>query len=297
MISFGGRLITVRIAGEVFDPLGRDQPAVLTSWPTLGGVRAGLTVQQYDVGAAAGHQYPGLPGRAEPSTWGSSFEVHVPANDPFYNTLIALISHADAAAGGGRRAGRAQYGGAEHQGTGARAWRVQGGRDDAAAAARDGHVLGRRGRAGRRASWPSRPASALHASILRVMASAAGTGLPGSYVSVFRAPELLAAGPVGPGHRDSRGAAPGVLGGAGQHRVRAARRVGRRPAPDRRCMGWDAIRKGFSRRPGRLAAPLHPRSLPRLHGATTPIPQTRGAHRLPAPGLHGDRGDPQDRKR
>ena len=189
VISFGGRLITVRIAGEVFDPLGRDQPAVLTSWPTLGGVRAGLTVQQYDVELRPGTNIRGYQG-ALSQHLGSSFEVLVPANDPFYNTLIALISTLTlllaVVAGLGvlntvalsTRERVHELGVFKAVGMTPRqllemvmCW-----------------VAG----AGLAAGILAIPAGlALHASILRVMASAAGTGLPGSYVSVFRAPELL----------------------------------------------------------------------------------------------------------
>jgi putative ABC transport system permease protein len=38
----------------VFDPQGNDQPALLTSWQTLGGAPAGLTIGQYDVGLKPG---------------------------------------------------------------------------------------------------------------------------------------------------------------------------------------------------------------------------------------------------
>jgi putative ABC transport system permease protein len=53
-LTFGGKQITARIVGEVFDPRGRGLPAMITSWQTLGGASAGLTVQQYDVGLRPG---------------------------------------------------------------------------------------------------------------------------------------------------------------------------------------------------------------------------------------------------
>src|SRR5262249_52721082 len=53
-ITAGGKPVTVRIAGEVFDPQGNDQPALLTSWQTLGGAPAGLAIAQYDVGLKPG---------------------------------------------------------------------------------------------------------------------------------------------------------------------------------------------------------------------------------------------------
>jgi putative ABC transport system permease protein len=48
-ISADGSPVTVRIVGSAFDPQGRGQAALLTSWQTLGGSAAGLTVSQYDI--------------------------------------------------------------------------------------------------------------------------------------------------------------------------------------------------------------------------------------------------------
>ena len=52
---------------------------------------AGLTVEQYDVELRPGTNVRGYQA-ALSQDLGSSFEVLVPANDPFYHTLIALIS-------------------------------------------------------------------------------------------------------------------------------------------------------------------------------------------------------------
>jgi putative ABC transport system permease protein len=89
-LTFGGKQITARIVGEVFDPQGRGQPAMLTSWQTLGGAGAGLTVQQYDVGLQ-----PGMDPNAYADTLNHAlfpkFFVSATTNDPFYLTLSALI--------------------------------------------------------------------------------------------------------------------------------------------------------------------------------------------------------------
>jgi putative ABC transport system permease protein len=51
-MSVRGKPVTARIAGEVYDP-GLN-PTLFTSWRTLGGAAAGLTVAQYDVGLKPG---------------------------------------------------------------------------------------------------------------------------------------------------------------------------------------------------------------------------------------------------
>jgi putative ABC transport system permease protein len=51
-MSVHGKGVTARIAGEVYDP--GPTPKLFTSWQTLGGATAGLTVAQYDVGLKPG---------------------------------------------------------------------------------------------------------------------------------------------------------------------------------------------------------------------------------------------------
>jgi putative ABC transport system permease protein len=46
-LTDGGTTASARIVGEVFFP--SNQPLLLTSWQTLGGAAAGLTVDQYDI--------------------------------------------------------------------------------------------------------------------------------------------------------------------------------------------------------------------------------------------------------
>jgi putative ABC transport system permease protein len=48
-VSAGTRPVRVHIVGEVFDPQGKDQGAMLTGWQTLGGSAAGLKIEQYDI--------------------------------------------------------------------------------------------------------------------------------------------------------------------------------------------------------------------------------------------------------
>ncbi len=47
-LTVNGKPVIARIAGQVFAPVGG--PVLFTSWQTLGGAAAGLTVGQYDVG-------------------------------------------------------------------------------------------------------------------------------------------------------------------------------------------------------------------------------------------------------
>jgi putative ABC transport system permease protein len=90
-LTFDGKQITARIVGEVFDvPGGPGQPAMLTSWQTLGGASAGLTVQQYDVGLRTGTD-PGAYADALNHALFPMFFASANGNDPFYLTLTALI--------------------------------------------------------------------------------------------------------------------------------------------------------------------------------------------------------------
>src|SRR5215468_10857347 len=89
-LTFGGKQITARIVGEAFDPQGRGQPVLLTSWQTLGGARAGLTVQQYDVGLRPGTD-PIAYADALNHALFPKFFASANGNDPFFLTLTALI--------------------------------------------------------------------------------------------------------------------------------------------------------------------------------------------------------------
>jgi putative ABC transport system permease protein len=89
-LTVGGKQITARIVGEAFDPHGRGQPALLTSWQTLGGAHAGLTIQQYDVGLQPGTD-PGAYVEALNHALFPKFFASVTVGDSYYLTLTALI--------------------------------------------------------------------------------------------------------------------------------------------------------------------------------------------------------------
>ena len=188
-LTFGGKQLTARIVGEAFDPQGRGTPAMLTSWQTLGGASAGLTVQQYDVGLRPG---------TDPNTYADAvnhalfpdFFASTTTNDPFYLTLSALIGTLTLLI-------------ALAAGLGVLNTVVLGTRDRV-------HDLGvfksvgmtpRQtiamvicwvAGAGLIAGIIAVPAAMiLHSSVLRDMAHAAGTAVPASYVNVFSPAELV----------------------------------------------------------------------------------------------------------
>jgi putative ABC transport system permease protein len=188
-LTFGGKQITARIAGEAFDPQGRGQPVLITSWRTLGGASAGLTVQQYDVGLRPGSD-PGAYADALNHALFPHFFVSATTNDPIYLTLTALIGTLTLLI-------------ALAAGLGVLNTVVLSTRDRV-------HDLGvfksvgmspRQtiamvvcwiAGAGLIAGVIAVPAAMiLHSSVLRTMASAGGTGIPASYVNVFSPAELL----------------------------------------------------------------------------------------------------------
>jgi putative ABC transport system permease protein len=89
-ITFGGQQITARIVGQVFDPKGRGQPVMITSWQTLGGSGAGLTEQQYDIGLRPGTD-AGAYADALNHALFPRFFASATTGDPLYHTLTALI--------------------------------------------------------------------------------------------------------------------------------------------------------------------------------------------------------------
>jgi putative ABC transport system permease protein len=188
-LTFGGKQITARIVGEVFDSQGRGQPAMLTSWQTLGGASAGLTVRQYDVGLRPGTD-PSAYADALNHALFPSFFVSTTTNDPIYLTLSALIGTLTLLI-------------ALAAGLGVLNTVVLGTRDRV-------HDLGvfksvgmtpRQtiamvicwiAGAGLIAGIIAVPAAMiLHSSVLRDMAHAAGTAVPASYVNVFSPAELV----------------------------------------------------------------------------------------------------------
>jgi putative ABC transport system permease protein len=89
-LTVGGKQITTRIVGQAFDPWGRGQPAIITSWQTLGGARAGLAVQRYDVGLRPGTDTNAYAGALNHALF-PQFFVYATTGESFYTTLIALI--------------------------------------------------------------------------------------------------------------------------------------------------------------------------------------------------------------
>ncbi len=89
-VSVGGQAVSVRIVGEVFDPQGNDQPALITSWQTLGGTAAGLTIAQYDVGLRPGVDADAYT-MAVDQALGSNFAANAPPSRQFYQIAISLI--------------------------------------------------------------------------------------------------------------------------------------------------------------------------------------------------------------
>jgi putative ABC transport system permease protein len=188
-LTFGGKQITARIVGEVFDPQGRGQPAMITSWQTLGGAHAGLTIQQYDVGLLPGTD-PGAYATALNHALFPKFFASATGNDPFYVTLTALIGTLTLLI-------------ALAAGLGVLNTVVLGTRDRV-------HDLGvfksvgmtpRQtiamvvcwiAGAGLIAGVIAVPAAMLlHSSVLQTMAHAGGTAIPASYVNVFSPAELV----------------------------------------------------------------------------------------------------------
>ena len=91
-ISAGDRPITARIVGQAFVP--GNQPALLTSVQTLGGTSASLGLDQYDVGLKPGvtpTSYAGALGRA----LGGGYAASGPGSGQFYliaDSLIAMLT-------------------------------------------------------------------------------------------------------------------------------------------------------------------------------------------------------------
>jgi putative ABC transport system permease protein len=87
--SVGGAQVTARIVGEVFDP-DNGGLAMLTDWRTLAAADRGLTFYVYDVALRPGTS-PAAYVHALGSTLGPNADVSVNGTDPFVLTLIGLI--------------------------------------------------------------------------------------------------------------------------------------------------------------------------------------------------------------
>ncbi|HEV2375507.1 MAG TPA: ABC transporter permease [Streptosporangiaceae bacterium] len=188
-ITFGGRQTTARIVGEAFDPQGRGQPAMITSWQTLGGTGSGLTVQQYDVGLRPGTDpvaYSEALNHALFPGWFASAN----SADPFYATLTALIGTLTLliAIAAGLGVLNTVVLGTRDRVYDLGVFKAVGMTPRQTMAMVVCWVVG----AGLAAGVIAVPVSTiLHAHVARAMASAGGTALPASYINVFTAAELV----------------------------------------------------------------------------------------------------------
>jgi putative ABC transport system permease protein len=188
-LTFGGKQITARIVGEVFDPQGRGQPAMLTSWQTLGGANVGLTVQQYDVGLQPGTD-PGAYADALNHALFPRFFVSATTDDPFYQTLTALIGTLTLllALAAGLGVLNTVVLGTRDRVHDLGVFKAVGMTPRQTIAMVVCWIAG----AGLAAGVIAVPVSVvLHSSVVRAMASSGGTGLPASYVNIFSPTELL----------------------------------------------------------------------------------------------------------
>ncbi len=88
-ITFGGRQIPVRIVGEVFDTSNRGIDG-LTNWQTLAAADHRLFPGAYDVALRPGTD-PAAYAAALSTALGPDYPVSVNGNDPFFLTLLGLI--------------------------------------------------------------------------------------------------------------------------------------------------------------------------------------------------------------
>jgi putative ABC transport system permease protein len=188
-ITFGGKQITARIVGEVFDPQGRGQPAIITSSQTLRGASAGLSVQQYDVGLQPGTD-PNAYSQALNHALFPNYFASATTGDSFYQTLTALIGTLTLllALAAGLGVLNTVVLGTRDRVHDLGVFKAVGMTPRQTSAMVVCWIAG----AGLAAGVIALPVSViLHSSVVRAMASAGGTGLPASYISVFNPAELL----------------------------------------------------------------------------------------------------------
>jgi putative ABC transport system permease protein len=189
-ITFGGKQITARIVGEAFDlGEGRGQPVMITSWQTLGGTSAGLTVQQYDVGLQPGTD-PGAYADALNHALFPKFFASATTGDSFYQTLAALIGTLTLllALAAGLGVLNTVVLGTRDRVHDLGVFKAVGMTPRQTIAMVVCWIAG----AGLAAGVTAVPVSViLHSSVVRAMASAGGSRLPGSYVNVFSPAELV----------------------------------------------------------------------------------------------------------
>jgi putative ABC transport system permease protein len=188
-LTFGGKQITARIVGEAFDPQGRGQPEMLTSWQTLGGARAGLSVQQYDVGLQPGTDSNAYAQKLNHALF-PNFFASATANDPFYQTLTALIGTLTLllALAAGLGVLNTVVLGTRDRVHDLGVFKAVGMTPRQTIAMVVCWIAG----AGLAAGVIAVPVSVIvHSSVVRAMAHAGGTGLPASYINIFSPAELV----------------------------------------------------------------------------------------------------------
>ena len=90
-LTSGGRHVTVRIAGEIFDPAG-GRPEIIAALPTLAGLDPGLAVGQYDVALKPGVS-PTAYASAVGRVLGQGYSVNVASDsDPAFLTILGLVA-------------------------------------------------------------------------------------------------------------------------------------------------------------------------------------------------------------
>jgi putative ABC transport system permease protein len=187
-ITAGHTQIPVRIVGEVFDTRNRGLE-IFTGWQTL--ARSGLTLTptNYDVGLRPGTS-PMAYARAAFGTLGQNYSVNINTNDPFFLTLIGLVGTLvlllAIVAGLGVLNTVVLHTRERVHDLGV--FKAIGMTPRQTIAMVVCWVAG----TGLLAGVIAVPAGvALHRYVLPVMASAAGTGLPASYLNVYRPAELV----------------------------------------------------------------------------------------------------------
>jgi putative ABC transport system permease protein len=88
-ITFGGRQVTARIVGQVFDT-DNNGLAMITSWQTLAGADHHLTVDQYDVSLRPGTSAAAY-AQALGSRLGPAYFVSLNGHDQGFTVVLALI--------------------------------------------------------------------------------------------------------------------------------------------------------------------------------------------------------------
>ena len=90
-LTSGGRHVTVRIAGEIFDPAG-GRPEIFAGLPTLAGLDPGLAVGQYDVALKPGVSATAYANALGPML-GQDYSVNVPSDsNPAFLAILGLVA-------------------------------------------------------------------------------------------------------------------------------------------------------------------------------------------------------------